>query len=461
MCCLSHGRMSSIELVDRRVPFLKSVGGTAVGLVDPHPSAVRDSAPLAAEVAAPVIASMVGELPVRVEFWDGSAIGPDDGPGTIRLRSPDALRRILWAPGELGVARAFVAGDLDVEGEILPLIKALRPAGARLHNELKAVPAAVTALRRFGLMSGPLPPPPEEARIGGWLHTRSRDADAVSHHYDVGNDFYRLFLGETMTYSCALFADDDMTLDEAQDAKYELICRKLGLHERSGLRLLDVGCGWGSMAIHAAREHGAQVVAVTISKEQAALARARVADAGLTHAVDVRLQDYREVNGRFDAISSIGMFEHVGSARMRTYFTHLREMLEPGGRLLNHAISSVGGSKLSSRSFTGRYVFPDGELIDVGEVALTMGKVGLEVRDVEALREHYQRTLQHWVANLQQNWDRAVDLVGEGRARVWILYMAASSIGFGDGGLGLHQVLAVRSDSEGKAHLPRTRRSWN
>ncbi|MEO6988551.1 MAG: cyclopropane-fatty-acyl-phospholipid synthase family protein [Aquihabitans sp.] len=441
-------------------------------LVGHRPPTVRDhraptapghgtSSPPAAEVAAPVVASMVGELPVRVEFWDGSAIGPEDGPGTIRLRTPDALRRILWAPGELGVARAFVAGDLDVEGEILPLIKSLRPAGARLHNELKTIPAVVKALHRFGLMNGPLSPPPEEAHVGGWLHTRSRDAEAISHHYDVGNDFYRLFLGETMTYSCARFADDDMTLDEAQEAKHELVCRKLGLHERPGLRLLDVGCGWGSMAIHAAREHHAQVVAVTISKEQAELARSRVVEAGLSDAVDVRLQDYREVQGRFDAISSIGMFEHVGSARMRTYFTHLHEMLEPGGRLLNHAISSMGGSKLSSRSFTGRYVFPDGELIDVGEVALNMEKVGLEVRDVEALREHYELTLQHWVANLQEHWDEAVDLVGEGRARVWILYMAASSIGFGDGGLGLHQVLAVRPDVEGRSHLPRTRRSWN
>lgn len=419
------------------------------------------TSPSAAEVAAPVIDAMIGELPVRLEFWDGSAIGPEDGPGTIRLRTSDALRRILWAPGELGVARAFVAGDLDVEGEIIPLVKSLRPAGARLHNELKAVPAALSALRRFGLMSGPLPPPPEEARVGGWLHSRSRDADAISHHYDVSNDFYRLFLGETMTYSCARFTDDDMTLDEAQEAKYELICRKLGLHEQPGLRLLDVGCGWGSMAIHAARHHGARVVAVTISEEQAELARARVAEAGLADTVDVRIQDYREVQGRFDAISSIGMFEHVGSARMRTYFAHVYDMLKPGGRLLNHAISAVGGSKLSSRSFIGRYVFPDGELIDVGDVALNMERVGLEVRDVEALREHYQRTLQHWVANLQDRWDEAVDLVGEGRARVWILYMAASSTGFGDGGLGLHQVLAVKPDSEGHAHLPQTRRSWN
>ena len=417
--------------------------------------------PSAAELAAPVIASMIGAPPVVLEFWDGSTLGPDNGLGTIRLRTPDALRRILWSPGELGVARAFVAGDLDVDGDLLPLIKALRPAGAKLHNELRAVPAAVTALHRFGLMSGPLAPPPEEARIGGWLHSRTRDADAIGHHYDVGNDFYRLFLGETMTYSCARFVDDDMTLDEAQEAKYELICRKLGLHERSGLRLLDVGCGWGSMAIHAARDHGARVVAVTISKEQADLARARVADAGLSQAVDVRLQDYREVQGRFDAISSIGMFEHVGSARMRTYFSHLHELLEPGGRVLNHAISAVGGSKLSSRSFIGRYVFPDGELIDVGNVLLNMERVGLEIRDVEALREHYERTLQHWVANLQDHWDEAVDLVGEGRARVWVLYMASSSIGFGDGGLGLHQVLAVKPDAEGHDHLPRTRRSWD
>ncbi len=428
-------------------------------LVDRRPSPI--GTPPAAEVAAPAIASLVGELPVRLEFWDGSATGPHEGPGTIRLRSPDAIRRILWAPGELGVARAFVAGDLDVDGEILALIRTLRPAGSRLQHELKAVPAAVTALRRFGLMSGPLAPPPEEAHIGGWLHSRSRDAEAISHHYDVGNDFYRLVLGETMTYSCARFVDDDLTLDQAQEAKYELICRKLGLHGRSGQRLLDVGCGWGSMAIHAARHHGARVVAITISTEQAELARARVADAGLTHAIDVRVQDYREVRGHFDAISSIGMFEHVGSARMRTYFAHLHDLLEPGGRLLNHAISSAGGSKLSNRSFIGRYVFPDGELIDVGDVVLNIERVGLEVRDVEALREHYERTLQRWVANLQERWVEAVDLVGEGRARVWLLYMAASSIGFSDGGLGLHQVMAVKPHADGRTSLPRTRRAWN
>lgn len=414
-----------------------------------------------ATTVAPTIRAMLGDPPVRIEFWDRSGLGPTDGPGTLRLRSPNALRRILWAPGEIGVARAFVSGDLEAEGEIFALIAALRPAGAKLHQELRAVPAAIAAMRRLGLVGGPLPPPPEEARVHGLLHSRSRDSEAISHHYDVGNDFYRLVLGESMTYSCARFVDDDIHLDEAQAAKHELVCRKLGLHEKPGSRLLDVGCGWGSMAIHAAQHHGAEVVAVTISEEQATLARERVVAAGVGDRVQIRLEDYRELGGeRFDAISSIGMFEHVGSKRMGDYFATLHNLLEPGGRLLNHAISAVGGSKLSSRSFTGRYVFPDGELIDVGQVVLAAERVGFEVRDVEAMREHYARTLRHWVHNLQRRWDEAVALVGEGRARVWLLYMAASSIGFDDGGLGLHQVLAVKPDRDGHARVPRSRRSW-
>jgi cyclopropane-fatty-acyl-phospholipid synthase len=293
-------------------------------------------------------------------------------------------------------------------------------------------------------------------------HSRRRDAVAVSHHYDVGNDFYRLILGEAMTYSCARFVDPGVDLAGAQAAKHELICRKLGLHLRSGARLLDVGCGWGSMAIHAATHHGAQVVGVTISREQAELARQRVDEAGLADSVEIRLQDYRDLGGEtFDAISSIGMFEHVGKRRMGQYFSTLRSLLGPYGRLLNHAISSVGGSTMGPRSFIHRYVFPDGELLDVGEVVVAMQGAGFEVRDVESLREHYALTLRHWVANLQHGWDRAVELVGEGRARVWLLYMTASAIGFEDGGIGIHQVLGVVPDAAGASRMPLTRHGWD
>ncbi|QGG96905.1 methyltransferase domain-containing protein [Actinomarinicola tropica] len=409
----------------------------------------------------PLVEAYLGRPTVEVRFWDGSRLGPRGGPGALVLRSPEAIRRMAWAPGELGAGRAFVAGDLDVDGDIFAVVAALRPAGQRLRTTLRTVPAAVQAARRLGLLDRPPPPPPEEARPRGLRHSRRRDATAVSHHYDVGNDFYRLVLGPSLTYSCARFVDDATTLEAAQDAKHELVCRKLGLHERPGARLLDVGCGWGSMAIHAARHHDARVVAITISEQQAQLARARVRDAGLDDRVEVRLQDYRELHGEaFDAISSIGMFEHVGAARMSTYLGTLWSLLRPEGRLLNHAISSVGGSRLAGRSFAHRYVFPDGELIDVGDVVLGMEAAGFEVRDVESLREHYGTTLRAWVANLQQRWDEAVALVGEGRARVWLLYMVASAIGFEDGGLAVHQVLGVRGGEHGSSGMPRTRDGW-
>lgn len=415
-----------------------------------------------ATVVEPMIDALIGELPVRVEFWDGSAIGPTGGPGTLYVRSPNAISRMLWAPGELGISRAFVAGELDFRGEVFELIAALRPAGTKLHRGLTAVPAALRTARRLGVIGRPPPVPPEEARPRGRLHSKHRDATAVSHHYDVGNDFYRLVLGESMTYSCARFVDPTDSLDDAQAAKHDLISRKLGLHERSGMRLLDVGCGWGSMAMHAARHHGTRVVGVTISQEQADHARRRVLDAGLDDLVEIRLQDYRDLRGEhFDAISSIGMFEHVGQRHMAGYFSTLRSLLEPRGRLLNHAISAVGGSTLGTRSFTYRYVFPDGELIDVGDVTHAMQAAGFEVRDVDSLREHYGRTLRHWVANLEQHWTDAVGLVGEGRARVWLLYMAASAIGFEDGGLAIHQVLGVGPDADGASGMPSTRRGWS
>lgn len=422
--------------------------------------AVTVDAPIADRLR-PLVEALIGPPPVRIEFWDGSVLGPDHGAGRLLVRSPDAIARIVWSPGELGLGRAYVSGDLDFTGDVFELIAALRPAGRRLEQALRSLPSAVAAARGAGALGAPLRPPPEEARPRGLRHSKRRDGHVVRHHYDVGNDFYGLVLGESMTYSCARFAHPDESLAEAQAAKHELICRKLGLHERPGMRLLDVGCGWGSMAMHAARHHQAEVVAITIAREQADLARRRVEEAGLGERVEIRLQDYRELRGeRFDAVSSIGMFEHVGTRRMTEYFGTLREALAPQGRLLNHAISSVGGSRLGSRTFVGRYVFPDGELIDVGEVALAMERAGFEVRDVESLREHYARTLRHWVANLQDRWDEAVELVGEGRARVWLLYMAASAIGFEDGGNSIHQVLGVVPEHHGGSGMPSTRRDW-
>lgn len=418
------------------------------------------SATAAADLVAPLVAALAPNLAVRVELWDGTAIGTPDGP-TVRIRSVDALRRLLWAPGELGLGRAYVAGDIDIDGDIFDAVVALRPAGSQLRIGPRQLAAVITTARRAGALGRPLPPPPEEARPRGVRHSIRRDARVVSHHYDVGNDFYRLVLGPSMTYSCARFADPATTLVDAQASKHDLVCRKLGLDERPGARLLDVGCGWGSMAIHAATRYRAQVVGITISREQRDSARQRVAEAGVADLVDIRLQDYREMTEEwFDAISSIGMSEHVGRARIDEYFSGLASLLAPRGRLLNHAISAVGGSKLGRRSFMGRYVFPDGDLLDVGDTVLAMEAAGLEVRDVESLREHYATTLRHWVANLETNWDEVVSLVGDRRARVWRLYMAASAVGFEDGGLAVHQALGVARDLNGTSAMPPTRDGW-
>ena len=424
------------------------------------PDGRHSSATAAADLVAPLVEALAPNLAVRVELWDGTAVGPPGGP-TVRIGSVDALRRLLWAPGELGLGRAYVAGDIDIDGDIFDTVAALRPAGSQLRIGPRQLAAVITAARRAGALGRPLPPPPEEARPRGVRHSVARDARVVSHHYDVGNDFYRAVLGPSMTYSCARFADPAMTLADAQASKHDLVCRKLGLDERPGARLLDVGCGWASMAIHAATRYGARVVGITISREQHDSARRRVAEAGVADLVDIRLQDYRKMVGeRFDAISSIGMAEHVGRARINEYFSGLASLLSPRGRLLNHAISAVGGSKLRRRTFMGRYVFPDGELLDVGDTVLAMEAAGLEVRDVESLREHYATTLRHWVANLERNWDEAVSLVGERRARVWRLYMAASAVGFEDGGLAIHQVLGVARDADGTSGMPATRDRW-
>jgi len=418
----------------------------------------------AAEALSPLIRPLVGgEPPLRMRFWDGSEFGQGgDDRATVVFGSPNVVRRILWQPNELGLARAYVAGEVDVEGDIYSLFRlqalltpSTRPGG--LKGRLEGGRLLLAAARATGALGRPLEPPPEEARLTGVRHSRSRDAQAIAHHYDVSNDFYRLFLGETMTYSCAYFATRETPLADAQRAKYDLICRKLAL--RPGMRLLDVGCGWGGMAIHAAEHYGVRAVGVTLSQRQVDFARAAVRAAGLADSVEIRLQDYREVaDGPFDAVSSIGMFEHVGKARLGEYFGRLYALLHPAGRLLNHGICRPKGSRgLSGRSFAGRYVFPDGELHEVGIVAQAMQAQGFEVRDTQSLREHYGLTLRHWVRNLEEHWDEAVGLSSDGRARVWRLYMAGSAVNFEHGRTTVHQVLAVKPGPDGRSGMPLTR----
>ncbi len=392
------------------------------------------------------------DLPVAVEAYDGSRLGPAGAPATLRIRSPDALRRILTAPGELGLGRAYVAGDIDVDGDLF--------AALELHERLPAVRLTARQLAAVARLVGPaglrpLPPPPEEARLRGRRHSRARDAAAIAHHYDVSNRFYELVLGPSMTYSCAVFTNPADTLEQAQANKHELVCRKLGL--QPGMRLLDVGCGWGTLARHAARHHGARVLGVTLSAAQAEWAAKAVADEGLAQLVEIRHCDYRDVHEPpFDAISSIGMFEHVGLDRLGEYFGHLHSLLRPGGRLLNHGIARPPFRRnrlRRPRTFIDRYVFPDGDLHEVGAVVTAAQRAGFEARHLENLREHYELTLRRWVANLEAHWDAAVAEAGEARARVWRLYMAASARTFARGRTQIHQLLAVRPTG-GKSGLP-------
>jgi cyclopropane-fatty-acyl-phospholipid synthase len=403
---------------------------------------------------ADLVSSVLGpDLPVAVRAYDGSRLGPPDAPATLVLRSPDALRRIATAPGELGIGRAYVAGDLDVEGDIF--------AALELRHRFEHVAITAPQWLEIAKILGPtalrrLPPPPGEARLRGRRHSPARDAAAIAHHYDVSNAFYRRLLGPSLTYSCAVWADPGVGLAAAQTAKHDLVCRKLGL--QPGMRLLDVGCGWGSMLLHAAYHHGVEGVGVTLSQAQADRASKRIAEAGLTDLVTVRVQDYRDVrDGPFDAISSIGMFEHVGLRRLDEYFSRLSSLLRPGGRLLNHAISrpwrARGRTAFARRGFVDRFVFPDGELHEVGSVVTAIQRAGFEVRHVESLREHYALTLRAWSANLERDWEGVVADAGMARARIWRLYIAASAVNFEDGNTQVHQVLASKAD-HGRSGMP-------
>jgi cyclopropane-fatty-acyl-phospholipid synthase len=399
------------------------------------------------------------DAPVEFRAYDGSTAGPAGAPVRITVRSLVAVSYLAQAPGWLGLARAYVSGHIDVEGDMYTLLARMGPA-----QQAQLSPAE--RLRLLSQLGGPkvlfprVPPPPQEVRVrrrwaGGRRHSKGRDATAISHHYDVSNTFYEWVLGPSMTYTCACFPREDATLEEAQDYKYDLVARKLGL--RPGMRLLDVGCGWGGMVRHAAREYGVRALGVTLSAEQAAWGQRAIEQAGLSGLAEVRHLDYRDVpETGFDAVSSIGLTEHVGKAQLPSYFSFLYGKLKPGGRLLNHCITRPDDS-VSARNaggFINRYVFPDGELEGPGYLVSRMNDAGFEVRHEENLREHYALTLAGWGANLDAHWPEAVAEVGAATARVWRLYMAGSRLGFDRNVVALHQILGVRLAAGSRSGMP-------
>jgi cyclopropane-fatty-acyl-phospholipid synthase len=403
---------------------------------------------------AETLGSVLGAAPIAVEGYDGSRHGPPDAPVRLRLRSPRALSYLATAPGQLGLARAYVSGELDVDGDMYTALSLLwsdsmaRLTWADRLDVLRRLDPG--ALRWVG-------PPAEEwgaRRLRhGLRHSKARAAEGISRHYDVSNRFYELVLGPSMTYTCACFPAADATLEQAQEHKHDLVCRKLGL--RPGMRLLDVGCGWGGMVLHAARHYGVRAIGVTLARKQAEWGSKAIAEAGLDGVAEVRHGDYRDVpETGFDAVSSIGLTEHIGLRNLPGYFQFLHSRLRPQGRLLNHSITRpITTDRTRTDKFIDRYVFPDGELVGVGTIVSAMQDNGFEVRHEENLREHYARTLAGWCANLDTHWDEAAREVGEGRARVWQLYMAGSRLGFETRGIELHQVLGVRTES-GNAAFP-------
>jgi cyclopropane-fatty-acyl-phospholipid synthase len=404
-----------------------------------------------AEMFRPVLGD---EAPVAIRAYDGSASAPAgvDPVATIDVRSETALAYLAGSPNSLGLARAFVSGHLDVDGDIYEALTAISELTVSdvPPSTLLKVAARLTPVR----LRHRVAPPPEEHRQSGRRHSKKRDSTAIEHHYDVSNRFYEMVLGPSMTYTCALYPSEGATLEEAQDAKHELVAQKLAL--QPGMRLLDVGCGWGQMAMHAAEHHGVQALGVTLSRDQALWAQKEVARRGLGDRVEIRHGDYRDVTETgFDAISSIGLTEHIGRRNVPSYFRTLYGKLRPGARLLNHCITRPDHHhRAGADPFIDRYVFPDGELLPIGWLISQMNAAGFEIRHEENLREHYARTLADWTANLEAHWDECVAEAGEGRARVWRLYMPACQVGFDVNNIQLHQVLGVKLGPDARSGFP-------
>ena len=402
-----------------------------------------------------ILSAVWGTERWRLEMWDGSWVGESDGPRFIlQLRSRKALDRLVSDLPDRGFGRAYVEGSLDVDGLYAFLAHVNDLAMGRVARLLPRLVTTALALGarpdRRGL--------PVEAHLRGRLHSRVRDREAIRHHYDQPPEFYRLFLGRTLTYSCAYFGTPETDLDTAQEAKLDLVCRKLRL--QPGERLLDIGCGWGSLVFHAAEQWGVHAVGITASPRQAEWAARQLRERGLDGRAEVRLADYRDpLEGEFDAVASVGMVEHVGRRGMPGYCEAVRRLLRPEGRALIHGITTRPGTN-GIGAFLNSFVFPDGQLQEAGGMVTALQAGGLEVRDVESLREHYALTLRSWVERLEADWDEAVRLVGVQRARVWKLYMTGSRVGFEQGSIAVHQILAVRQGATGESGIPLSRADW-
>jgi cyclopropane-fatty-acyl-phospholipid synthase len=390
------------------------------------------TAPLRREIEA-----RIPERPFTVEFWDGTKLAPTaDGGPTFSVRSPRAAAHVLRAPGQLGLGRAYVSGELEVDDieAVIALLDSWQPPALDGADKRALLLGAV---RAAGLGKPPALPQ-AELRPSGRRHSKERDARAVRHHYDVSNEFFELFLGETMVYSCAIFSRGAKTLKEAQEEKLETVARKLDL--KPGDRVLDVGCGWGGFPLWAATEHGASVLGITLSPPQAEKARQRAEAAGVADRVEIRVMDYRDLGGeKFDAIASIGMVEHVGASQIEVYAQTLARMLKPGGRLLNHGITRLRHSDSEAGAFSERYVFPDAAPLHLSRNLLALERAGFVTHHVEDFAADYAETLRHWARNLDDNLDQAIQLAGPERVRVWRLYLRAARNGFESGFTSIYQ----------------------
>jgi cyclopropane-fatty-acyl-phospholipid synthase len=400
-------------------------------------------AALLAEAAGPFVG---GELPVRLRAWDGSEAGPADAP-LVEIRTADALRRLLWHPGELGAAQAYVTGEIEVHGDLGDALTHAfavgrsRGVSGRPHPVAFAHAAAI--LRSLGVLGRAPAPPASQAHVRGRLHSPGRDRSAISHHYDLSHEFYSLILDPSMAYSCAYYASPDRSVEEAQRAKLDLVCRKLGLQD--GTTMLDVGCGWGSLSLHAAEHVGARVTGITIAAEQKRFIDQRIAERGLEGRVEIRLQDYRDVpeRGGFDAVGSLEMGEHVGERNYPAYVEVLERAVRPGGRVLVQQMSRTGRHP-GGGPFIESFIAPDMHMRPVGETVAYLEAGGLEVRDVHALREHYVLTVAGWLERFERHLPRLTELVGEEVVRVWRLYLVGGALAFRDGRMGVDQILCVR-----------------